>query len=455
MTVTKDDTGNSSALIALIQQESKQWEREDRGVLSALKKLGSQALQGDDALIVARNIYAEFPRLKAALKAKNRTIGDFCKKAKISSGEDYSRELHRLMLAPGADPTKIRPRKSASKYLWLIEAMSDALGESVSSFTERMLRGTTLHSADNGERSEVEMIQATLQRLVDKLDQEFGLHRTYLDTAQVKARHAANGGDCRWPQYDGSFRRNFYGETEDHPENAERELSGAMDIRRAYWERPITKRVKTFESFTYGPTPSGCLQDDSFFHVPHCHLGHAAGLNEPLPVNATPQQMEAIKTSVRAETLRCLTQYGDAPKDDWDEVNERPVGQTSSMPHAAAHDHAWLIIYPSPDHSGVMPMIYIAVEECGPIIVPLDAVTLSAMRRMYWVEDDQTVITWLDHIKRLLLADAGRGILDRLRRTAPWLAQNPLLKMERQYSRDMAALKALYTSLGNDTQTIH
>ena len=74
MTVTKDDTGNSSALIALIQQESKQWEREDRGVLSALKKLGSQALQGDDALIVARNIYAEFPRLKAALKAKNRTI---------------------------------------------------------------------------------------------------------------------------------------------------------------------------------------------------------------------------------------------------------------------------------------------------------------------------------------------------------------------------------------------
>lgn len=125
------------------------------------------------------------------------------------------------------------------------------------------------------------------------------------------------------------------------------------------------------------------------------------------------------------------------------------------MPHAAAHDHAWLIIYPSPDHSGVMPMIYIAVEECGPIIVPLDAVTLSAMRRMYWVEDDQTVITWLDHIKRLLLADAGRGILDRLRRTAPWLAQNPLLKMERQYSRDMAALKAVYTSLGNDTQTIH
>ena len=125
------------------------------------------------------------------------------------------------------------------------------------------------------------------------------------------------------------------------------------------------------------------------------------------------------------------------------------------MPDAAAHYHAWLIIYPSPDHSGVMPMIYIAVEECGPIIVPLDAVTLSAMRRMYWVEDDQTVITWLDHIKRLLLVDAGRGILDRLRRTAPWLAQNPLLKMERQYSRDMAALKALYTSLGNDTQTIH
>ncbi|CAJ0895504.1 hypothetical protein R1479_03954 [Ralstonia mannitolilytica] len=77
------------------------------------------------------------------------------------------------------------------------------------------------------------------------------------------------------------------------------------------------------------------------------------------------------------------------------------------------------------------------------------------MRRMYWVEDDQTVITWLDHIKRLLLADAGQGLLGNLRRTAPWLAHNPLLKMERQHSRDMAALKALYTSLGHDTQTTH
>ncbi len=455
MTVTTDDTANSSDFIAQIQQESKQWEREDKGVLSALKNHGGHAQPGEDALIVARTIYAEFPLLKAALKAQNRTLGEFCQEADLSSGEDYSRELHRLMLAPGADPTKVRPRKSANKYLRLIESMSKALGESGSAFTEQMLRGTTLHRADEGERSEVEMIQATLQRLVDKLDQEFGLHRTYLETAQAKARHAANGGDCRWPQYDASYRLNYYGETEDDPENAARELAVVMDTRRAYWESPITKRFRTFETFTYGPTPSGCLQDDSFFYVPHRHLGHAAGLNEPLPVNATPQQMEAIKTSVRDETLRCLTQYGRMPKDDWDEVNERPVGQTSSMPHAAAHDHAWLIIYPSPDHSGVMPMIYIAVEECGPIIVPLDAVTLSAMRRMYWVEDDHTVITWLDHLKRLLLADAGQGILGDLRRTAPWLAHNPLLKMERQHSRDMAALKALYTSLGNDTQTTH
>lgn len=455
MTVATDDSSTSNDFIAQLQEESKQWEREDRGVLSALKKLGGRALPGDDALIVARNIHAEFPRLKAALKAQNRTLGEFCQEADISSGEGYSRELHRLMLAPGADPTKVRPRKSASKYLRLIEAMSKALGESVSNFTEQMLRSTTLHRADEGDRSEVEMIQATLQRLVDKLDQEFGLHRTYLETAQAKARHAAKGGDCRWPQYEGSYRRSFYGDAEDDPENAARELAVAMDTRRAYWESPITKRFQTFENFTYGPTPSGCLQDDSFFHVPHCHLGNAAGLNEPLPVNATPQQMEAIKTSVRDETVRCLTQYGRAPKDEWDEVNERPVGQTSSMPNAAAQYHAWLIIYPSPDHSGVMPMIYIAVEEWGPIIVPLDAVTLSAMRRMYWVEDDQTVITWLDHIKRLLLNDAGSAILGNLRRTAPWLAHNPLLRMERQHSRDMDALKALYTSLGNDTQTTH
>ncbi len=88
MTVTTDDTANSSDFIAQIQQESKQWEREDKGVLSALKKLGGHALPGDDALIVARNIHAEFPRLKAALKAQNRTLGEFCQEADLSSGED-------------------------------------------------------------------------------------------------------------------------------------------------------------------------------------------------------------------------------------------------------------------------------------------------------------------------------------------------------------------------------
>ena len=454
MTVTNDTVGSGNDFIAQLQEESKQWEREDRGVLSALKKLGGHALPGDDALIVARHIHDEFPRLKAALKAKNSTLGKFCKAAGLSSGDDYSRELHRLMLAPGADPDKVRPRKSARKYMCLIEAMAKAMDESVSAFTEHILRGTTLHNADGVDhRSEVEMIQATLQRLVDKIDKEFCLHRTYLETAKAKALHAANGGDCRWPQHDGSYRKDFYG---GHPENSEntiRELAVAMDIRRAYWESHITKRYQTFEKFTYGPTPSGCLQDDSLFYVPHCHLGTSAGLNNPLPVNATPQQIQDTQTAVRDQTARDLARYGHAPRDDWDEVNRRPVGQTSSMADSAAQYHAWLIIYPSPDHSCVMPMIYISMEECGPVIVPLDAVTLSAMQRMLWVEEDQTVITWLDHIKQLLLKDEASGMLSNLRRTAPWLAHNPLLKMAQQHRLDMAAIKALYTSLGNDAHT--
>lgn len=454
MTVTSDTSGTGNEFLAHIKEASKLWEREDRGVLSALKKLGGHPLPGDDALIVARNVHTEFPRLKAALKAQSRTLGEFCEAAKLSSGVDYSRELHRLMLAPGADPAVVRPRKSADKYLRLIEAMAKALGVSASALAEQMLRGTTLHRADDGDRSEVEMIQATLQRLVDKVDQEFGLHQTYLETAQAKARHAASGGDCRWPQHSGTYRRDFFSDLADDPESATQELAVAMDIRRAYWESPITKRFQTFEQFTYGPTPSGCLQDDSFFYVPHCHLGTGAGLNAPLPVNATPQQIQRTQTAVREQTAYDL-QFGRAPKDEWDDVNECPVGQTSSMPHTAAHYHAWLIIYPSPDHSGVMPMIYMAVEECGPAIVPLDAVALSAMRRMYWVEDDQTISTWLDHIKRLLLKDGASGMLGNLRRTAAWLAHNPLLKMERQQSNDMAALQALYTNLGNDTQPAH
>ena len=89
MTVTKYTAGTGNDFIAQLQEESKQWEREDRGVLSAMKKLGGHPLPGDDALIVASHIHAEFPRLKVSLKAQNRTLGEFCKAAGLSTGDYY------------------------------------------------------------------------------------------------------------------------------------------------------------------------------------------------------------------------------------------------------------------------------------------------------------------------------------------------------------------------------
>ena len=73
-----------------------------------------------------------------------------------------------------------------------------------------------------------------------------------------------------------------------------------------------------------------------------------------------------------------------------------------------------------------MPMLYIAEEEGGPYILPLDARNLEIFRDAIWLNETEHMSVF-GRIKELLgyREDTPKAIEDGLRRTAPWLDHNP------------------------------
>lgn len=471
-------------ILIRVQDEGSQWEADGKDAWSALKRLGAKDLPRGDEVILARNLYREFPRLKHELKMQGIKLGSFCERAGLGSVGNYSKELHRMMLAPNTQPEKVRVRRSASKYRWLLEAMAKVFKVSCSTLAHQLMSGMSLHPANAEVREEAEEVQGMLQVLVNTVDKEFGLFADFVETAALKARHAAEGGSCRWPHWDaelrasafeppaptlleeqivGNLNRFFSNEPMPWaapmriPEEARAasmiarayECEAAMDPDRAYWQEAITKRDNSHEVWFYGPTPSGCWVDDDFFYVSHAYLGYGEGVLNPIdPALGYVEHATAIE-KLRDDALRVFEQYGVAPDDDWDEEAQKPKGQTSSMGDAMARYHAWLVAYPSPDNSCLMPVLLVPVEECGPVLIPLDVVTLAALRDVHWVTPDGQVEKFLVRIKRLIgyLPGQPKVILESLRRTAPWLKANPFMKMKAEREREREHVRQFHRDL--------
>lgn len=460
-----------------IKGESKAWEAQGTDAWSALVRLGSKSLKPGDEVVLAKRLHEEYPRLKRVLKEKKVGLGEFCMRAGLGTEGHYTKELHRMLLPPDKDPGKVRLRRSASKYRCLMSEMARVFDDSLSVLANRLMVGTSLHPAKVVVRNEVDGVQTMLQMIVDKVDSEFGLFQTFMETAVLKAEHAAEGGKCRWPQYDADFRvdyispigtelslrrlrAEFCGDKSfdeldeeaweliraDEDAASWAEIQAAMDTSRAYWE----ERVDGVVGFWFGgPDPQGCLQDDEFFYVPHAYLGDGMGVCNPIDRSLAPAARDRAIAQWREETLHGYAEYGLAPDDGWDDVAQQPRGQTSSL--ATAKYHAWLVAYPAPDHSRLMPMLLIPVEEYGPLLGPLDAVTLSGLRHVYWVGPDGEAITFFERIKSLIGLQPGEpnAILDGLRATAPWLSKNPFMKMKAKRSEDLALLQQSCSDLAN------
>lgn len=407
----------AAALVEKIQSESRLWQAEGRDAWTALKRLGSGNLPEGDEIVIARRLYQEMEALKIRLKSAKIGLGELCVRAGIGNEGDYSKELYRMTLAPNREPSKIGLRKSAAKYRQLIAAIGQVTKESTSSLASRLLFGTTLHPADVKDWTEIEQVQVALQTIVDVVDKEFRLYEKYMETAQLKASQLAERATCFWPHW--GIDRSDYEEGCDGDQEFASDMRRRADSRSAYWPNPANATLPN--CFWTTGQGSDCRQDSEFFFIPHAYIGSVEFTHLP---KTDVKALDLLASSIRERDEQC----GWEPKDDWDEHEQRPIGQTTS-----SWDwqwHGWIVIYPTPDHQRLMPMFYIPCEEGGAFLLPLDARNLRALQDNYYWVGRTEVSTVYERIKSLIghLPGTHPSLLEGLRKTAPWFDKNPLFK---------------------------
>ena len=451
----------SSAEVALslfekVQESNRARETDGRDAWSNLKRLGGQKLPAGDEVVIARHLFDEMAVVKKQLRIQKIGIGQFCIKSKISDASESSKELHRLTLSPGKDPAGVRPRRSAGKYRSLIEAISKTTKESTSTLADRVLRGTSLHPANMEDLSETEMVHAALQRIVNKIDDEFGVHAKFMEVAELKARHLAEGGTTHWPLWGPYI---YPSPSPDDVQIYEQELEDAKDKRFSFWKRPHDPVDPVVDHMpwpmAYG---SDVLQNNDFFYVPHAALGFLEYVNLPSRKESPARYEATVQSTV--ERWHTVDQNDGwtirdewAVTDGWDEEEQRPVGQVDSH-SCRGSEFAWIVIYPMPDGSRLMPMLYISHQEGGAYLLPLDTRNLEIFREAIWISETEHM-TVFDRIKELLGYRPGsqRAIEHGFCRTAPWLDHNPFFKMRRQRKDDLHMLGAFCHQLWEEKKS--
>ena len=461
----KETVKEKSEFLKRLENSNLARETEGRDAFTNLRRLRGEKLPQGDEVIIARHLYDELLVLKRHLHAKGMGIGEFCNRFGMTDASESSKELHRLTLPPGKNPADVRLRRAAGKYRVLIEAVSKTTNESVSSLADRVLRGTNLHPEKQiGSFSEAEKLQTALQRIVDKLDDEFGLYSKFMETAKLKANHIADGGTENWPLWEIS--REWSSD-----EQFEQEIADATDPKFAFWNRPVPQmggmwdiEKETFiESTAVNsddiPTDwpmsynSGVLQDQDFFYVPHAPLGVIVYADLPRRDNSPAKYEQAVQRSlawmrqVDERTGKSWVEREYSVRDEWDSVTQSPYGQIEFQQTVGAY-FAWLVIYPSRDGARLMPMLYVSQEEGGAYLLPLDARSLEIFRDAIWLDETEHVSVF-DRIKKLFGYRPGtpRAIEEGFRRTAPWLDHNPHFKLKKQHTDDLLMLDAFCQQL--------
>ncbi|MDO8786844.1 MAG: hypothetical protein Q7J42_02055 [Sulfuritalea sp.] len=426
-------------------------ETEGRDAFHALRRLRGRKLPHGDEVIIARHLYDELPVLKRHLREKGMGIGEFCSRCGITDASESSKELHRLTLPPSKNPATVRLRRAAEKYRSLVEAISKITNESVSTLADRVLRGTSLHlSKQMGSLSETEKLGAALQSIVDRVDSDFSIYVKFMEIAELKANHIAMGGTENWP---------LWQVTSDcqSPEEYNRKLADAADKRFAFWKRPLFAPGSPEAEYNPHWYPraddSGVEPGTEFFYIPHVPLGVIEFADFPNRQSDRARYDKSVQERLddwrrideATEQSRITREY--SVRDDWDSARLCPVGQSDPKGDYGGF-FAWIIIYPMPDSSRLMPMLYMSFEEGMPYMIPLDARNLVIFRDAIWLDETEHMSVF-DRIKELLgyRTDTLRPIEDGFRRTAPWLDHNPLFKMKQEHADDLQMLDAFCQKL--------
>jgi len=192
---------NSDEVQANRDKQNKQFREQSHQVWEDLDR--AQKLEKDDRIIIARRLHREVEKLLRAKPGLKKY--EICEKAQFIGGYKTSQELHHLTLPPDVDPEGRRLRAWREPYRKLIKALAELSGVNVLRLVDEVTIGTRLHPLHNYMEEGVddfdgpEVILATLQEAIDRVDRDFDVFSLFSATAERKVRRIKRGGKVNWP----------------------------------------------------------------------------------------------------------------------------------------------------------------------------------------------------------------------------------------------------------------
>lgn len=439
-------------LLARLQRQPRDRMSDGRGAWNELHRAahGTSDLVGKKlpplvADRIARQLHDLLEESKPALRAAQVSMTELARSAFGEHAAD-SKNIARLCLPLGADPVKQGIRRSALQFKQLIGAIALHTGRNEELLADEVLAGTLLHPAATSIAGfdDLDLLVSALGRIVNQVDREFDLFGTYMETARLRQEALAAGCSLCWPQAD-LEPANDEGDLARSREEWER----ASDSAQTWWHEDEQFGLPSDLNWQPSGWGSGVDQSDDFFYVPHCPLGDLLLWDLPDPLADRPAYTLAVKTGL--EHLRSLEHFGSAPDDRFDSLTRRPSGQTGAEkrdPGAWSSNYFWLAIYPDPRGRRLVPVLYQPGEEGGAYLIPLDAETMTMLRHAVWATPSASMP--VTHRLRQLISDPDAPILAAFRRTAAWLAHNPLMQWAEQRQRDLDGLAAAVARMNHE-----
>jgi len=192
------------------EEAEKQRKEEEHGSI-AWQQLSSRRnprLAPEDRIPIARNLDREIQKLRL----------DKYEVARVAGIADPYRELYRLLLPDGTDPTKRQLRATKDKYARLTEATAKLAKQDRNRLAERITYGTSLHPSGAKDLSREEALYSLLLRIIHEVDEDFQLLDRYRALSAVLKEEASQASSyveegVPSPEMEGAFRvedwRNF------------------------------------------------------------------------------------------------------------------------------------------------------------------------------------------------------------------------------------------------------
>lgn len=476
--------------------EQQRHELEEAGNHAWGRLKNARKLKADDRKEIAKAMHQLLEELKQ--RCPDLSMGKLAKDAGLLSRDLDSKELYRLTLPPGEDPIKRGLRADGKKYADLLKAIRKHTGENLAQLAARLTKATSLHPKQSQEGTEEsERVANYLQEVINRIDLEFkeesggdSLFETFMKTARIKTDLAKADKlklrRPRWPYFDADDDDNHIeedcpefgpgGVIPNMPDDFLPRSDDDFDVKYAFWQRDYyfaNKYSRLYEREAYA---SGVAHHDALMNLPRIYLGLID--SDAYFSEATVAEKEAVRRYAETHTLiQFEAEQGsrqrkiECLKSHVGELGEIRDPETGHAHIAHRHpktgewvqglsgeydgefhwvdesSHVWLVIYPSPDNTTLVPVLYQPMEEGGTLLMSLNQRSLVSLKEMLFVDDAGEPRSLYDRIKELMRFSSDRAIYKAWQETAKDVLDNPLLRAYRKtlakqddFERGMAAI---------------